>query len=148
MAGEFASIGVRFGYILNAGGLVAVPAIMELLPETPVDRSTMIWPALLFAIGILSAAVTNYLAYLSSFKTGVAWTHELNARARETSATYYPPEDTTESQLRVHQYRSDHAKVLKSANLRANMGIAAFGVSILLFLAGVFDAIWEMIQLQ
>ena len=32
-ANEFASIGVRFCYILNAGGLVVIPAIMELLPE-------------------------------------------------------------------------------------------------------------------
>ena len=66
-ANEFASIGVRFCYILNAGRLVVIPAIMELLPETPVERTSMLGPAVLFACGILLAAIANYLAYRSQF---------------------------------------------------------------------------------
>ena len=48
-ATEFAAIGIRFCYILNAGGLIAVPAIMEILaPEKGVGSgvrgSMLLWP--------------------------------------------------------------------------------------------------------
>ena len=60
-AKEFAAVGVRFCYILNAGGLVAIPAIMEILPAVNVDRSTLLLAAGLFVLGVILAALTNYL---------------------------------------------------------------------------------------
>ena len=140
-ANEFASIGVRFCYVLNAGGLVVIPAIMELLPETPVERPSMLGPAVLFACGILLAAIANYLAYHSQFKLGKSWSDELNARAKEVGGKYYPPNDQAAHQAEIGRYRLGHKKSLESANSCRHWGIGAFICSIILFIAGVGYAI-------
>ncbi len=139
-ANEFASIGVRFCYILNAGGLVVIPAIMELLPETPV-RTSMFVPAVLFACGILLAAIANYLAYRSQFKLGESWSDELDARAKDVGGKYYPPNDQAAHQAEIGRYRLGHTKSLESAKSCKNWGVGAFGCSIILFIVGVGCAI-------
>ena len=107
---DFASIGIRFCYILNAGGLVIIPAIMEILPDAKIDGSLLLWPAGSFGLGILLAAVTNYLAYISTLKASEAWSHECNARAKECSAAYYPPENQETNQGEIAAERASFEK--------------------------------------
>ena len=143
-AAEFASIGVRYSYILNAGGLVAIPAIMELLPTTAVDKSLLLLPAILFATGILSAAATNLLAYCSSLKAAQAWAHERNARIHDTSVQYHPPPDRGKIDETILKERSSYHHNIELAQHHSNRGLAAFIFSVLLFMAGVFSAIFGL----
>ena len=145
-AAEFASIGVRYSYILNAGGLVAVPAIMELLPTTAIDKSLLILPAFLFAIGILSAAATNLLAYCSSLKAARTWAHERNARIHDTSVQYHPPPDRGKINETISKERSSFRHNIELAQHQSNRGLTAFIISVILFMAGVFSAIFILMH--
>ena len=140
-ATEFAAMGVRFCYILNAGGLVAVPAIMEIMPDAPVDRTALLWPTGAFVVGVLLAAVTNYFAYRSMFMAGEGWSHERNARAKETSGIYYPPENQATHEGEIAEDRGNLERKLKSATDWANIAIGTFSCAILVFLFGVGSAI-------
>ena len=143
-ASEFAAIGVRFCFVLNAGGLIAVPAIMELIPSIAVDRKIMIWSAVLFVLGVLFAALANYLAYRSASKASEAWCNEVSARTLETYANYYQPQDEANSQMQIQQHRSKHKRFLKSAKCTINFGVWIYGFSIISFLLGVGNAILGM----
>ena len=140
-AKEYASIGIRFCYILNAGGLVVIPAILEILGGSESEKYELIYPACAFVAGVILAALTNYLAYLSTIKAGEAWSHESNARAKECSGIYYPPDDQTIHEGEIAQERINHELKLNFAQILANLGIGAFTGSILAFLAGVGSAI-------
>ena len=143
-AREFATVGIRFSYILNAGGLVVIPAIMELLPTTEVDREELLWPAGSFAIGVILAALTNYSAYLSVTKASEAWSHESNAREKVCSGSYYTPDDQATHQSDIVVEREDHDRKLWWARCYANIGIGTFGGAILAFFAGVGLAIFGL----
>ena len=143
-AKEYAAIGVRFCYILNAGGLVVIPAIMEILPDTAIDRSEFLWPAGAFAFGIVLAAITNYLAYISTIKAGESWSHESNARAKECSGSYYPPENQVEHQSEINDERGNHQRKLRRARIYSDIGICTFGGAIVAFLVGVGSAIFGL----
>lgn len=143
-ARDFASIGTRFCYILNAGGLVVIPAIMEFLPAADIERSLLLWPAGSFGFGILLAATTNYFAYISTFKASEAWSHESNARAKECSANYYPPENREIHQSEIEVERGSFKTKLGRAQCYANTGISTFVGSIVAFLLGVGSAIYGL----
>ena len=143
-ARDFASIGIRFCYILNAGGLVVIPAIMEILPDAKIEGSLLLWPAGSFGLGVLLAAVTNYLAYISTTKASEAWSYESNARAKECSAAYYPPENQATHQGEIEAERARFEKELGCAQLYAKIGICTFVGTIFAFLAGVGLAIWGL----
>ena len=140
-ARDFASIGIRFCYILNAGGLVVIPAIMEILPDAKIEGSLLLWPAGSFGLGVLLAAVTNYLAYISTTKASEAWSYESNARAKECSASYYPPENQATHQGEIEAERASSKIKLGRAQFYANIGICTFVGTIFAFLAGVGLAI-------
>ena len=140
-ARDFASIGIRFCYILNAGGLVVIPAIMEILPDAKIEGSLLLWPAGSFGLGVLLAAVTNYLAYISTTKASEAWSYESNARAKECSAAYYPPENQATHQGEIEAERASFKIKLGRAQFYANIGICTFVGTIFAFLAGVGLAI-------
>lgn len=150
-ATEFAAIGIRFCYILNAGGLIAVPAIMEILaPEKGVGSgvrgSMLLWPAVLFASGVLLGAATNYCAYRSMLVAAEAWTHESGARVKETSRAYYPPENPTTHEGEIAKERASYENKMTSAKNWANTGIGTFVIAILAFLTGVGSAICAIWQ--
>ena len=150
-ATEFVAIGIRFCYILNAGGLIAVPAIMEIFAPgegvgMTVPGSALLWPAILFASGILLGVATNYCAYQSMFIAAEAWTHESAASAKETSTAYYPPENPTNQQNEIVQERLNHQTKLQLAMRWANIGRLTFGGAVLAFLFGVGFAIYAIWQ--
>ncbi len=144
-ASEFASIGIRFGYILNASGLVVIPAIMELLPDQEIERSFMILPAILFAIGILMAAVTNYLVYYAMIKRGEALSFEMLIRALDVQERHFgQTKEFTDKKL---DYGSQRSKALKLSKCCSKLDIYFAFLTIGLFQFGVFRAIWVMMQL-
>ena len=140
-ATEFALVGVRSCYLLNGGGLVAIPAIMQILSKTQLPGSLVLWPALVFVLGILFSAITNYFAYRSMFTASEAWGFELNARASEVSGTYYPQEDEAAHKGKIAQNRIDQERKLTSARRCADIGVITFGGAIICFLVGVGLAI-------
>lgn len=139
---EFSLVAVRTGYLLNAGGLIAIPAIMKILPDSDLAGGALALPAVVFVVGVVFSFVTNLFAYRSMFKAGEGWGYEESARAMEVIATYYPPEDQTEHSAQIAQHRVDHACKLKSATRCANIGIISFVVSAGCFIGGVASAIY------
>ncbi len=135
-AREFALVGVRSCYFLNAGGLIAMPAILKLIPGDPmIDLS--LTPTIVFTVGITTAAITNYLAYRSLFLAGQAHVHETNARAKEVADLYYPPKDKEARTKEITQERVDHTNKIRSASKLTDWGVAFFAASMICFLAGV-----------
>ena len=141
---EYASIGIRFCYILNAGGLVAVPAIMELLPNEEIAGSILFFPACAFVCGVVLAALTNFLAYRSMVLAGEGWLYESHARAKEVSGLYYPPEDSATHEGVIAQNRVNQEQKIELANICSNISIRTFGASVLAFLIGVGTAIFKL----
>lgn len=90
-AREFASIGIRFCYLLNAGGLIAVPAIMEILPQANLAPTTLLVPTITFVVGVLLAAATNFLAYHSMVMDTQSHAHHANAAGMEVLGMHFPP---------------------------------------------------------
>ena len=146
-ATEFVSIAIRYCYLLNAGGLVAIPAIIELLPGTEYDRSIMIWPAGLFTVGILLAAVTNYLAYFVTIQSGEGLTNEHQVRSWTIHETFYRPHDETIIRKKIEEHSTIRDKSYKKVSRYTYLGIIIFTITIACFLAGVFSAICGMMQL-
>jgi len=146
-ATEFVSIAIRYCYLLNAGGLVAIPAIIELLPDRDLDRSIMIWPACLFALGILLAAVTNYLAYYVTNKSGEGLLNEHQVRLLTVQESFYHSKDETIIRKKIEKHSSIRDKSYKRVSCYTNLGIIVFVITVTCFLAGVFSAIYGMMQL-
>ena len=141
---EFVSIGIRFCYVLNAGGLVVIPAIMELLPDPSDERLSMVIPAVLFAIGILLAAATNYLVYHLSIKAIESCNYELEATTKETLGFHYPPDDQAAHQIAIEKDRSKFIKLLGSVKKFHIWSVILFSFSTISFLSGVGFAIYKM----
>ena len=135
---EFAKIAIRFCYILNAGGLIAVPAIVEIL--SPEKVSVLLWPAVLFAVGVLLSTTTNYCAYRSTNLAVEAWTHESTARAKETFQAYYPREKATQGN-EIENERGSYKRKLSSSRSWVTIAVVAFVLAIMAFLSGVGVAI-------
>ena len=138
---EFASIGIRFAYILNAGGLVAVPAIMELLPKNSGSGAALLAPAVIFVVGILAAAVTNFLAYRSSAMISEGYLLLIATQEMEISGIYYPPDDPTTHEGEIEELRQKNKKMVKLARRANNWAVWTFGGAIASFLLGVASAI-------
>jgi len=136
-AQEFAVVAVKTCYLLNAGGLVAMPAILQALSVKDPSEISLFWPSVIFAFGILVAAITNFLAYRSLFEAAGAWGSESSARAQEVSGSYYPPNETEKHAEAVAQHRVDFEIKIKSANRLANAGLAFFAISMASFLIGL-----------
>ena len=140
-ASEYASIGIRFCYILNAGGLIAVPAIMEILPDTAIGASKMLVPAFTFVGGVFLAATTNYLAYHSMIKASESHSYQASATGKEVFGMYFPPEDQTDHDAEIAQDRFDREDNREKAAFWANKAKVTFCLSIGGFFAGVLFAI-------
>ena len=143
-ATDFAAIAIRFCYILNAGGLVAIPAIVEILRQGGIAGSPLIWPASAFVAGVLLGAVTNYCAYRAMTAASDAWYHESNARGKEISGAYYPPENLTTHQAEIAEEHVTYERKLASATCWGNSGVLTFCASIFAFLFGVCSAIYGL----
>ena len=140
-ASEYASIGIRFCYILNAGGLIAVPAIMEILPDAAIAASKMLVPAFTFVGGVFLAAATNYLAYHSMIKASEGHSYQGDAVGKEVLGMYFPPEDQAARDAEIAQDRFDRERNREKAAFWANTAKATFCLSISAFIVGVLSAI-------
>ena len=140
-AREFASIGIRFCYLLNAGGLIAVPAIMELLPEADHAATTLLVPTITFVAGVLLAAATNFLAYHSMVADGQSHAHHAHAAGMEVLGMHFPPEDQSAHDAAVAQARLEHERGAKKAVFWANLARGTFCISVGAFIVGVLSAI-------
>ncbi len=143
-ATDFALLGVKSCYFLNAGGLVVLPAILQALSGDSAIAISLLWPSIIFSVGILFAVLTNYLGYRSLWLAGEMWGCESSARAREVSSLHYPPEDQEEHDKKISQDRVDYEKKNRSANRCANSGVITFGLSMLCFVAGVGVTIYML----
>ena len=140
-ATEYASIGIRFCYILNPGGLIAVPAIMEILPDAAIAASKMLVPPFTFVGGVFLAAATNYLAYHSMIKASESHSDQADATGKEVLGMYFPPEDQAAHDAEIAQDRFDCERNREKAAFWANTAKVTFCLSIGAFIVGVLSAI-------
>ena len=134
---EFAVTGVKFCYILNAGGLVAIPAIMGVISKTAPAGSLLFWPSIVFVFGVLLSALTNYLAYQSLVDAAEGSSCEITARALVVNGIFYPPDDDGAHKGEIAQKRIEHDQKLGKARRFANVGIFTFAGAVVSFLLGV-----------
>ena len=82
---KFAEAGIKSSFALNGGGLIALPAFIALFKIDPKFASVWIIAAgTMFIVGLISAAVTSFLGYLSA----MAGVHGLENRSTATMAKY------------------------------------------------------------
>ena len=82
---KFAEAGIKSSFALNGGGLIALPAFIALFKIDPEFASVWIIAAgTMFIVGLISAAVTSFLGYLSA----IAGVHGLENRSAATMAKY------------------------------------------------------------
>lgn len=141
---ELALAGIRASYFLNAGGLVAIPAIMKIFPVEALPTSAFLWPAGVFAFGVLLTAACNFSAYFSLLRAGEGWSWEASARANEVIGNYYPPEESADWDAETAQRRVNKDQKLAKANNLAIVGQVSFVGAIASFLAGVGLSICAM----
>jgi hypothetical protein len=81
----FAEAAIKSAFALNGGGIVALPALTALLKIEPKPAATCIIVAVgAFVVGLICAAATSFLGYLSAM-TNV---HGLEQSARATIVRY------------------------------------------------------------
>jgi len=141
---KYAGMGIQFAYVLNAGGLVAIPAILQIIGTKPETVSDVVWPATIFVIGIVCAVATNLLAYLSVSKAGFAWSNNASARAIEVNMSHYPKEDETERQADKAQSNLDYEKSQKQAEKLEFAAVITCITAALAFIAGVALTIYNL----
>ena len=104
----------------------------------------MVIPAVLFAIGILLAAATNYLVYHLCIKAIESCNYELEATAKETLGFHYLPDDQAAHQIAIEKDRSKFTKLLGSVKFFEILSVILFSLSIISFLSGVGSAIYKL----
>ncbi len=141
---KYGVLGIQFAYVLNAGGLVAIPAILQILGAGSETVSDVVSPAVIFVVGIAAAVVANIAAYKSLFAAGAGWAHHSAARAGEVNAAHYPNEDETERRAEIAQHDIDYKTHVESAGRLADIGLAACITSAISFLIGVGLTIFNL----
>lgn len=140
-AREFSSIGIRFGYILNGGGLVAIPAIIEFLPSGDFDRTFMVWTVVFFTLGILSAAGTTLVAFFAAKKMAGAMILIL----RYLSLFDSQEEPNTKKQKSKALDKNGKVSAYK-ANSYFWIATVLHVLTIVFFILGVFNAVIGMVH--
>jgi hypothetical protein len=82
---KFAETAIKSAFALNGGALVALPALIALFKIDP--QRVVLWVIIagaVFVVGLISAAATAFLGYLSA----MAAVHSIEAQMRVTAATY------------------------------------------------------------
>lgn len=137
---QHALLGIRTVYLLNGGGLVAIPAILKIISNDPLPGTFLAWAAGVFILGVLFNALANlngYVAFLSAFEAANLDQH---ARAKSVEGHYYPPKDMTKHQADVLQHEIDAEKKRKCAYQRSQRGLIAWVLSLISFFVGVILA--------
>lgn len=134
---EFASIALKAGYVLNGGGLVAIPAILKLAEGQTALDTLLLSSVVLFVIGIVLTCAANYFAYRSMFVAAEGHVKEIEARVIIVADIYYPPKDPSSRQQSVLESRAGSQSKLNSARISADIGLRCWAASVFLFIAGV-----------
>lgn len=91
---DYALAGIKSGYLLNGGAVIAVPAFWKLLEQpSGEDQLFVIVAVAIFVIGLIFCVIGNFLAYLCLTNAGLAHVKNLESRALDVREAYYPSKD-------------------------------------------------------
>ncbi|MCH9052631.1 MAG: hypothetical protein IIA72_16415 [Proteobacteria bacterium] len=145
---DFALAGLKSGFLLNGGALIALPAFIEIFKLKPGDADLFVFAAIPFALGLITCTVANFLGYKCA-NTAISAQEEARSwRALRVTEQYYPSKDrvSTAKTVKISQDKSD--KLFLKARKEENIGQKFFIVSISLFVIGVVYslAMWVGIE--
>lgn len=141
-ATSLALTGLRSGYLLNGGALIALPAFIEIFNKLkPGDTDLFIFAATPFVLGLITCTVTNFLGY-KCVRTAASAQEEVRSwRALRLTEQYYPSKDrvSTAKTIKLSQSKSDvlFLKAIKEENTAKLFFIA----SLSLFVIGVVSSL-------
>ena len=141
---KFAEAGIKSSFALNGGGLIALPAFIALFKIDPKFASVWIIAAgTMFIVGLISAAVTSFLGYLSA----MAGVHSLENRSAATMAKYAAIFKQLQATQPVNLLELEgHIDTLMRRSVRLRKcAVAAGTTSLIAFLGGAVISYWVLI---
>lgn len=136
-ATHFASMAINFGYLINGGALVAIPAIIQFSEKGTLNKSSIVASASFFALGIILSAVTNLFAYRSMYSASEGHQKEMEARTLDVWDKHHIPSDWAARRQRAGEIRANSDNEFASARTSANIGVGIFMASIATFILGI-----------
>ena len=137
-ATSLAQTGLRSGYILNGGALIALPAFIEIFGKfEPNNTRAYTFSAIFFVLGLITCVIANFLGYKSvntaaeAQEHARAWT-ELNLREQ-----YYPSTDRMSTAKSVKLSKDTSDQLFGRAGAQSSSATRFFIGSLVLFTIGV-----------
>ena len=109
-ATSLALTGLRSGYLLNGGALIALPAFIGIFKKLESgDTDLFVFAAIPFALGLITCTVANFLGYKCVSTATLAHQEYRNWSALQVREQYFPSEDTisTAKTIKLSQVKSD-----------------------------------------
>ena len=129
-ATSLALTGLRSGYLLNGGALIALPAFIEIFNKLkPGDTDLIEFMAIPFVIGLIACAIANFIGY-DCVNTATAAQEEMRVwSALRITELYYPNKDriSTAKTIKLSKDKSDELflKAKKEQKMAANFFVAS-----------------------
>ena len=148
-ATSLALTGLRSGYLLNGGALIALPAFIEIFNKFKIgDTNLFVFAAVPFVLGLIMCAVANFLGYKCVNTASSAHLEARNWRALQVTEYYYPNKDrvSTAKTIKISKDKSDD--LFRNARKEENIATIFFIASLFLFVIGVVSSLlmWAGIE--
>jgi len=137
-ATKFALTGLRSGYLLNGGALIALPAFIEIFNKfKPGDTVLTEFMAIPFVIGLIASAIANFLGY-KCVNTAVTAQEELRSwRSLQVTQLYFPSKDKVSTAKKVKLSKDKCDVLFRKTRNEEKIGIIFFISSLSFFVIGV-----------
>lgn len=140
LAGAFAQIGIRSAYILNGGGLVALPPLMAYFSPDQTPRGAAVC-ALIFIIGLMLAAVSNYSAYASLKYAEESYWKQFEVVSTKVNLAYWPDEQVDAKRKASDESEGERKRLYGVALEWRDRGERSFFISLGAFAAGALGGL-------
>lgn len=132
---DFGSAGIKAGFLLNGGALIAVPAFVEILKPGPPAFGSLIYAIGLFVGGLLLCVAVNLAAYLSMRVASVGLVARIDARSAMLHRLY-TGDPTGEHKTRETEKDAEADSRAKRADRITNVGLILYLLTIAAFIGG------------
>lgn len=136
---EFALTAIRSSYLLNGGGLGAIPTLAVLFGiDAKENMYALMVAGVLFALGLVCAAVTNLLAYIEMLHEAQAVHERREGTAKTLSGQYnsFIGRDERAPKEEIEKHTDECKKMERMALKLTKVALWVFGASIAFFIAG------------
>lgn len=148
-ATSLALTGLRSGYLLNGGALIALPAFVEIFKKLNAgDAGFFIFAAIPFVLGLITCTAANFLGYKSVDTAGTAHHEVRNWTALRIIEQYYPNKDRVSTAKTIKNSHDKSDTLFLEARKDESGARKLFISSLVFFIVGVTSVLLAWIGIE